>query len=55
MAEKIGFTIVAWFIGLLIDANLNFGEYIGILNLTTLFPLLTMGGFILHAINKKDK
>lgn len=55
MAEKIGFTIVAWFIGLLIDVNFGSGEYVGIFNFTTLFPLLTMGGFILHAIDKKDR
>ncbi len=57
MAEKIAFTIIAWFIGLIIDANFGSGDYVGIFNFTTLFPLLTMGAFILYATdkNKKDK
>lgn len=52
---KIVFTIVAWFIGLVADANFGSGEYVGIFNFTTLFPLLTMGAFILHGIDKNNK
>lgn len=46
-------TIVAWFIGLLLDANIGF-EPMGILELRILFPVLTMGVFILKAINDKN-
>jgi len=46
-------TIVAWFIGLFLDANIGF-EPMGILELRILFPVLTMGVFILKAINDKN-
>ena len=45
-------TIVAWFIGLFLDANIGF-EPMGILELRILFPVLTMGVFILKVINDK--
>ena len=46
-------TIVAWFVGLFLDANIGF-EPLGILELRILFPVLTMGVFILKAINDKS-
>ncbi len=46
-------TIVAWFVGLFLDANIGF-EPLGILELRILFPVLTMGVFILKAINDKN-
>ena len=46
-------TIVAWFVGLFLDANIGF-EPSGFLELRILFPVLTMGVFILKAINDKN-
>ncbi len=46
-------TIVAWFIGLLLDANIS-PDMLGFLELRILFPILTMGVFILKAINDKN-
>ncbi len=46
-------TVAAWFVGLLIDANLDFGDPVGFLSFRTLFPILVMGVFILKAVNKK--
>ena len=48
-------TIIAWFIGLVLDANIDFGEPVGFLSFRILFPILVMGTFILKSINKKDK
>ena len=45
-------TVAAWFVGLVIDANLDFGPQ-GFLNFRMLFPLLVMGTFVLKAVNKK--
>ncbi len=44
-------TIVAWFLGLLIDVNLG-SDPAGILCLRVLFPVLAMGLCILRSINK---
>lgn len=52
MGAAIISTIIAWFIGLIIDANLDSGM-LGFLGLRMLFPILTMGGFILYNIRKK--
>ena len=46
-------TVSAWFVGLLIDANLDFGDPQGFLCLRVLFPVLAMGLCILK--NLKDK
>lgn len=46
-------TVAAWFVGFLIDANLDFGDPVGFLSFRTLFPILVMGVFILKAVNKK--
>lgn len=50
-------TIVAWFIGLLLDANIDFGEPAGFLSFRILLPILAMGVCILKSINdiKKEK
>ncbi len=46
-------TVISWFIGLLFDANLGSGDYAGMFSLRILFPILTMGSFILWRLNKK--
>ncbi len=46
-------TLVSWFVGLLLEAYIGF-EPIGILELRIIFPVLTMGVFILKAINDKS-
>ena len=46
-------TLVAWFIGLVLDANIS-QDMLGFLELRTLFPILTMGVFVLKAINDKN-
>ena len=44
------FTIIAWFIGLILDANIPFGDPMGFLGLRNLFPILAMGLCILHEV-----
>ena len=46
-------TIIAWFVGLLLDANVS-PDMLGFLELRILFPILAMGLFILKAINDKN-
>lgn len=43
-------TILGWFIGLLLDANIDFGDPMGFLSLRILFPILAMGLCILHEL-----
>ena len=48
-------TLVAWFVGLLLDANIDFGDPVGFLSFRVLLPILAMGLCILKSIdNKKD-
>ncbi len=48
-------TLAAWFVGLVLDANIDFGEPKGFLCLRMLLPILAMGLSIVHAVrNKKD-
>ena len=47
-------TLGAWFLGLVLDANLSWQPK-GSLCLTMLFPLLAMGLFILKAIQNNGK
>ena len=57
MLTAIVCTIIAWLIGLVIDANLMFNDC-GFLMLRVLLPLVTMGGFIIGtgaSKNKNDK
>jgi len=45
----------SWFAGLVLDANIKLGEPLGFTNFRILFPILVMGAFIIHAIEKKDR
>ena len=48
-------TLAAWVIGLLIDANIDFGDPQGFLALRVLLPILAMGICILKAIKNNEK
>ena len=43
-------TILGWFIGMVLDANIDFGDPMGFLSLRILFPILAMGLCILHEL-----
>ena len=43
-------TIAGWFIGLLLDANIDFGDPMGFLSLRILLPILSRGLCILHEL-----
>lgn len=43
-------TIAGWFIGMVLDANIDFGDLMGFLSLRILFPILAMGLCILHEL-----
>lgn len=45
-------TILGWFIGLLLDANIDFGDPMGFLSLRILFPILAMGLCILYELRR---
>ena len=45
-------TIAGWFIGLVLDANIEFGDPVGFLSLRILLPVLARGLCILHEIKK---
>lgn len=45
-------TIAAWFLGLVLDANIDWNPN-GFLCLRVLFPIIVMGTFILYSHNKK--
>ncbi len=47
-------TIAAWFMGLFLDVNLQLGDPLGFTSFRILFPILTMGIFILKAVNRKN-
>ena len=53
LASAIFMTILAWFVGLFLDANIGANPF-GMLELRILFPMITMGCFILKALDKKD-
>ena len=48
-------TLLAWFIGLFADANIDFGDPQGFLTLRVLLPILAMGICILRAIKNNEK
>lgn len=48
-------TLAAWFAGLLMDVNIDFGEPQGFLCLRVLFPILSMGICILKALKDHVK
>ena len=43
-------TLATWFVGLLLDANIDFGDPVGFLSFRILLPILAMGLCILKAI-----
>lgn len=47
-------TLSGWFLGLLLDANIDFGDPAGFLSFRTLLPVLAMGLCILHAVTKNQ-
>ncbi len=54
--KAIAATVAAWFVGLLLDANIDFGDPQGFLQFRLLLPILAMGLCILHAVRgQKDK
>lgn len=50
---SIVFTLIAWGAGLLLDANIHFGDPQGFLCLRVLLPVLAMGLCLLRAIKEK--
>ena len=46
-------TVLAWFIGLIADANIHLGDPMGFAGLRVLLPLLAMGLCILSELKKK--
>lgn len=48
-------TLIAWFVGLLLDANIDFGDPEGFLTFRVLFPILAMGICILKSIKDNEK
>lgn len=47
-------TLAAWLVGLIIDANLGYGETLGFTMLRVLFPILAMGLCILSEVKKNN-
>ncbi|WP_418974380.1 hypothetical protein [Agathobaculum butyriciproducens] len=45
-------TILGWFIGMVLDANIDFGDPMGFLSLRILLPILAMGLCILHELRR---
>ena len=43
-------TILGWVMGMVLDANIDFGDPMGFLSLRILFPILAMGLCILHEL-----
>lgn len=52
--QAIVWTVLAWFAGLFLDANVHIAP-VGFLCLRVLFPVLTMGLCILREIKKNQK
>ena len=50
--KALGYTILAWLVGLFIDSNINFISPNGYLMLRIILPMLVMGGFILAGNDK---
>ena len=53
MISAIVATILAWIVGLFLDANISFNP-LGFLELRTLFPIIVMGCFIIKKLDKKE-
>ena len=45
-------TRLGWFIGMVLDANIDFGDPMGFLSLRILLPILAMGLCILHELRR---
>ena len=45
-------TIAGWFIGMVLDANIDFGDPMGFLSLRILLPIFAMGLCILHELRR---
>ncbi len=54
-AAAITLTIIAWIIGLFLDANLGTGDFAGFINTRALLPILVMGWFILKSSEHNSK
>jgi len=54
MTSAILSIIVAWIVGLFLDANIGFNPD-GFLELRVLLPIIVMGCFILKRLDKKDQ
>ena len=52
MCKVLGYTILAWLVGLFIDSNINFISPNGYLMLRIILPMLVMGGFVLAGNDK---
>lgn len=48
-------TVLAWFIGLFLDANIDFGDPVGFLSFRILLPILAMGVCILRSIDQSKE
>lgn len=48
-------TAAAWFIGLVLDANIEFGDPMGFLGLRIVLPVLAMGLCILHEVKHSSE
>lgn len=44
--------LVSWLVGLLIDANIGYGDYCGMTSFRVLFPIISMAVCILSEIKK---
>jgi len=53
--KAILYTLGAWFVGLVLDANIDFGEPVGFLSFRILFPIIAMGLCIIRSINESKK
>lgn len=53
--KAILYTLAAWFVGLVLDTNIDFGEPVGFLSFRILFPIIAMGLCIIKCINEQKK
>ena len=50
--KTIFFMLITWFVGLILDANIGYGDYCGLTSFRVLFPLIVMAVCILSEIKK---
>ena len=53
--KTIFFMLIGWFAGLILDANIGYGDYCGLTSFRILFPLVVMSVCILSEIEKMKK